>query len=66
MANLVGVLMRKPPAQQPSEAPTSHSTIRTRPTDAVIGSFCRARSAMGLSGGLSAVDTAMAQAAAPS
>lgn len=35
-------------------------------TDAVIRSFCKARSAVGLSGGLSAVDTAMAQATAPS
>jgi hypothetical protein len=34
-------------------------------TDAVIRSFCKARSAVGLSGGLSAVDTTMAQATAP-
>ena len=32
------------------------------PHEAVIRSFCKARSAVGLSGGLSAVDTAMAQA----
>ncbi len=36
------------------------------PHEAVIRSFCKARSAVGLSGGLSAVNTAMAQATAPS
>jgi hypothetical protein len=35
-------------------------------TDVMIRSFCKACSAVGLSGGLSAVDTAMAQATAPS